>query len=366
MDRQHLNLPAAQVSLLHAVAAANPRVVVVLSAGSVVDLSWSHLAPGILHSYLSGQAGAEGVVDVLTGAANPSGKLAETSPHALGDTPTHDRFPADTRHAMYREGPFVGYRFYEAAGRPVKHPFGFGLSYTTFGYSGLELDADGARFTLTNTGPVAGAEVAQLYVSLPGSAVLRPEQELKGFAKVVLEPGESRQVTIPFDRYTWRHYDVDAGAWRTEGGTWEVRIGASSADIRLTGEMVVDGERMESPYDVATMRAALLRGADDTEFATLLGRPVPRESTGEQLTAADPLRELERARSPLARLAIGRLSPPSVSGGRSVAIDADGSAIRVHRSCGLADLSATMPIDPPLGFPSTSGRADAAPSSLPL
>ena len=160
MDRQHLNLPAPQVSLLHAVAAANPRVVVVLSAGSVVDLSWSHLAPGILHSYLSGQAGVEGVVDVLTGAANPSGKLAETSSHALSDTPTHDRFPADTRHAMYREGPFVGYRFYEAAGRPVKHPFGFGLSYTTFGYSGLELDADGARFTLTNTGPVAGAQPA--------------------------------------------------------------------------------------------------------------------------------------------------------------------------------------------------------------
>lgn len=303
-DRTSLAMPAAQISLLRAVAAKNPRVVVVLSAGGVVDLSWSGLTQGLLHAHLAGQAGAEGIVDVLTGAVNPSGKLAESYPHALGDTPTHATFPAEVRHAMYREGPFVGYRFYEAAGRPVKHPFGFGLSYTTFEYSGLAVLADGVRFTVTNTGPVAGAEVAQLYVSRPGSAVLRPEKELKGFAKVFLEPGESRQVTIPFDRYTWRHYDVGAGAWRTEGGTWEVRIGASSADIRLTGETVVDGEVVASPYDVAAMRSALLRGADDATFALLLGRPVPREAAARELTASDPLRELHRARSPLARLAI--------------------------------------------------------------
>ncbi|MHA6510919.1 glycoside hydrolase family 3 C-terminal domain-containing protein [Tessaracoccus sp. Z1128] len=303
VDRRHIDLPEAQLSLLRAVAAANPAVVVVLSAGSVVDMAWAGQTRAVLHGYLSGQAGAEAAMRVLTGDVTPSGKLAETYPMSLIDTPTFGRFPAEGRTSVYREGLFVGYRHAEAAGRAVRYPFGHGLSYTTFGYSDLHLTDAGAEFTLTNTGSVAGAEVAQLYVSMPASSVVRPDQELKGFVKVHLAPGESRRVTIAFDRYTWRHFDAATGAWVTEDGARRVVIGAGSADPRLSGELRVDGVSLSPTVDAATLRRAMLRGLTDDEFINLFGLTVPREVTSGDLDRNDPLGDLQRARSPLARFA---------------------------------------------------------------
>ncbi|HMR49048.1 MAG TPA: glycoside hydrolase family 3 C-terminal domain-containing protein [Arachnia sp.] len=320
LDRTHIDLPEAQLTLLRAVAKANSQVVVVLSAGSVVDLGWEGHCKALLHAYLSGQAGAGAIVRLLTGEVTPSGKLAETYPLTLADTPTAGNFPAENLHSIYREGPFVGYRFYEAAGRPVRYPFGHGLSYTRFEYSNLSVDDEGVRFTITNTGEAAGAEIAQLYVALPGTGLLRPDKELKGFAKVELEPGESREVAIAFDAYTWRHFDVATGSWRTEQGTWDVLIGASSADIRLRGSLRVDGVAVEGDRS-AHLRAALLAGATDAQFAELLGRRVPAESSSgtRVLTINDPLREMAHAKSFLARQAckiIARLIAKSEARGK--------------------------------------------------
>ncbi|VEP39716.1 MULTISPECIES: glycoside hydrolase family 3 C-terminal domain-containing protein [Tessaracoccus] len=303
VDRRHIDLPDAQLSLLRAVAAANPNVVVVLSAGSVVDTGWVDQTHAVLHGYLSGQAGAEAAVRLLTGDATPSGKLAETYPLALTDTPTFGRFPAEGRTSVYREGLFVGYRHAEAAGRPVRYPFGHGLSYTTFSYSDLALTDDSAEFTVTNTGSVPGAEVAQLYVATPDSAVVRPEKELKGFAKISLAPGESQRVTIAFDRYTWRHFDPTTGAWMTEEGPRRVLIGASSTDLRLSGELHVSGVTLTPSVSPATLRTAMLRGLTDDEFNDLLGITVPRDVVTGDLRRNDPLGDLSRARSPLARFA---------------------------------------------------------------
>lgn len=303
VDRRHIDLPDAQLSLLRAVSAANPQVVVVLSAGSVVDMGWADQTRAILHTHLSGQAGAAAGIRVLTGAVTPSGKLAETYPLALTDTPTFGRFPAEGTASVYREGLFVGYRHAEAAGRAVRYPFGHGLSYTTFSYSDLELTDAGADFTVTNTGEVAGAEVAQLYVSAPDSAVVRPEKELKGFVKVDLAPGEARRVTIPFDRYTWRHFDVDSGTWVTEDGSRRVVVGASSADLRLSGDLHVAGVAVSAGNAPAEVRRAMLRGLTDDELRDLFGVTVPRDATSGDLGRNDPLGDLRRARSPLGRFA---------------------------------------------------------------
>ncbi len=303
VDRRHIDLPDAQLSLLRAVAAVNGNVVVVLSAGSVVDLSWAEQARAVVHGYLSGQAGAEAAMRILTGAANPSGKLAETYPVSLVDTAAFGRFPAEGAWSVYREGLFVGYRHADAAGRAVRYPFGHGLSYTDFAYSDLRVTPEGAEFTVTNTGPVAGAEVAQLYVATPDSAIVRPVKELKGFAKVRLAPGAAARVVIPFDRYTWRHFDVASGTWAVEDGTRLVMVGGSSADLPLTGNLEVPGTTLDAPVAPETVRRAMLRGLTDDELGEFFGIVVPRESNSAELDRNDPLGDLRRARSPLARLA---------------------------------------------------------------
>ncbi|WP_454049783.1 glycoside hydrolase family 3 C-terminal domain-containing protein [Cellulomonas sp. Marseille-Q8402] len=184
LDRSTLTLHAAQTEVLEAVAAVNPNVVVVLSAGGVVEMPWLGSARAVVHGYLAGQSGAGALLDVLTGVVNPSGRLAETVPVRLADTPTADTFPGRQRTAEYREGLFVGYRYYTTAGVPVTFPFGFGLSYTTFAYSGLVATPDAATVTVTNTGPVAGADVVQVYVRRLSPGVHRPDRTLAGFARV--------------------------------------------------------------------------------------------------------------------------------------------------------------------------------------
>lgn len=304
LDRSTLALPDEQVRLLREVHRANPRTVVVISAGGVVETPWIGDAQALIHAYLGGQAGAEAIADALTGVVEPAGRLAETIPVSLTDTPTAGAFPSGERTAEYREGPFVGYRHYDAAGVPVAFPFGFGLGYTTFAYSDLVVDADGATLTVTNTGARHGADVVQLYVGRVGeSAVLRPVRELKGFAKVRLDAGASVRVTIPFGERAFRVFDVTSQTWVVEAGEYEVAVGAHAQSLPLRAVVARDGAALGAlPAALSAMQESGSAG-DDAAFAALLGRSIPPAGwTAGPLGMNDPMDRLGEARSPLGRL----------------------------------------------------------------
>jgi beta-glucosidase len=239
-DRKHLDLPAGQLALIAAVAAANPRTVVILSNGGVVSLEpWHDSVPAILESWLLGQAGGSAVAAVVFGSVAPSGRLAESIPYRLQDNPSYLNFPGENDAVRYGEGIFVGYRYYETVDVPVRYPFGFGLGYTTFEYSDLEVARDGssASVTITNTGARAGRDVPQLYVSAPAGYLAVPRRELRGFQKVTLEAGESTTVNFELDRRAYSHWDVRTSAWVVGGGDYTIELGHSSHDIALAASV---------------------------------------------------------------------------------------------------------------------------------
>jgi beta-glucosidase len=251
-DRDDIDLPGEQLALIDAVVAANPRTVVVLSNGSVVALPFADRVPAIVEAWLLGQAGGSATADILFGAVNPSGKLAETIPQRLADTPAFLDFPGEQGHVRYGEGLFVGYRWYDARGMAVAFPFGHGLSYTTFAYGDavVSLTADGdveVRVPVTNTGDRPGREVVQVYTSLPGSAVQRAPRELKGFASVELLPGETREAVVAIRRADLAYWHIRADRWVVEGGEYVVEIGASSRDIRTVVTAAVAGDDVRLP-----------------------------------------------------------------------------------------------------------------------
>jgi beta-glucosidase len=249
-DRTHLDLPANQTALLAAVAAVNPRVVVVLANGSAVSVGWQDAAPAVLETWLGGQAGGSAVADLLLGARNPSGRLAETIPHRVEDTPAFGSFPGELGHVRYGEGLLIGYRWYDTRLVDVAYPFGHGLSYTTFGYSDVTATVAGegptsaveVAVTVTNTGAVAGAEVVQVYVGDPEAAVARPVHELKAFGKVELAPGESRTLTFTLSARDLSFWHPELRRWVVGGGRTVIEVGASSRDVRGTAEVTVTGE----------------------------------------------------------------------------------------------------------------------------
>ena len=243
-DREHIDLPAAQTALLPRLAAANPNLVVVLTNGSAVRMAdWEHHAKAVLECWLAGQAAGGAAADVLLGAVNPSGRLAETLPVRLEDSPSYLNFPGEAGQVRYGEGVFVGYRGLDTLGREVSHPFGHGLSYTSFRYCRLRAGVTGRHedgdlsvevsCTVTNTGERRGKEVVQLYVSDPEAVVARPVRELKAFTKVDLEPGESRTVTLVLGSRDLSYWSVVAHDWVLEGGCFRLAVGASSRDLRL-------------------------------------------------------------------------------------------------------------------------------------
>ena len=304
LDRSHICIPENQKQLLEAVAQANENLVVVLSAGSVVETGWVGRCKAVLHAYLGGQAGAGAIMDVLTGRVNPSGKLAETLPLTYEDTPAARYFPGKQQNVEYREGLYIGYRYYETAHVPVRYPFGYGLSYTTFAYSDLKADADKVTFTITNTGSRAGAEIAQLYVAKADAAVFRSEKELKGFAKVFLQAGECKTVTIPLDDKAFRYWNVKTDRWETEGGSYQLLVGASVQDIRLRAEVPVQGTGAPDPYAgkaVQCYRTADIKNVPDAAFEALLGHAIPEDKPHIDQTMT--LGELNHSRSPLCWLA---------------------------------------------------------------
>ncbi|WP_029233226.1 glycoside hydrolase family 3 C-terminal domain-containing protein [Butyrivibrio sp. VCB2006] len=311
MDRTHMRIPQNQINLLQELGQVNKNLVGVISAGSAIEMPWHHYFKAILHCYLNGQAGAGAAMDILTGGVNPSGKLSETIPRRHEDTPAYRYYPSSQRTSEYRESLYVGYRYYDTADIPVLYPFGFGLSYTKFEYSDLEVKENGVSFNIKNIGEMEGKEIAQLYVSLPGAKVFRPKKELKGFAKVSLKPGESKKVEISFDDKTFRYWNVKTNRWEVEGGQYLIRIGASSADIRLEGAVTRQATTTELPYDEAelpTYYSGKIQSVENAEFEKLLGRPIPDGKWSGQLTSNDAICQLYYAKSGLARFAYKRLT----------------------------------------------------------
>lgn len=300
LDRSDMKLAKNQIDLLLAIHRVNPRLVVVLSCGSAVETGWASHCQGLVWAGLGGQAGAGAVLDVLTGKVNPAGRLAETWPMHCEDNPSYNNFAKDGRTVEYREGLYVGYRYYQTAGVPVAYPFGYGLSYTSFEYSDLHATPTGVSLTVKNTGAMAGDEVVQVYISKPDARIFRPMQELKGFARVHLEAGESKLVSIPLDDKAFRYWNDPAGHWAVEGGSYTVRVGACSEDIRLEATVTVEPSGDANPYDgMATSHylSGQVQDVPDDEFAALLGHPIPREkiSIDRNMT----LGEIGHGRSPL-------------------------------------------------------------------
>jgi beta-glucosidase len=278
MDREHLQIRPNQSTLLGAVSAVNPHVVVVLSGGAPIEVPWLYRCKALICGYLGGQAGAEAMVDALTGRINPSGKLAETWPVAYQDIPAHAYYPGREKISEYREGLFVGYRYYETAAIPVHFPFGYGLSYTSFAYSDLTANAESVSFTLTNTGKAPGAEIAQVYVSAKNSAVFRPVRELKAFTKVFLLPDESKTVTLFLDDKAFRYYNPTEEKYDVECGIYTLQIGASVSDIKLETDISVPGKSYEDNGFAALLPSYYsgnITQVSDAEFENLLGRPIP-------------------------------------------------------------------------------------------
>ncbi|MGW5320956.1 glycoside hydrolase family 3 C-terminal domain-containing protein [Rhodococcus pyridinivorans] len=299
-DRDDLELPQRQTALLDAVLTANPNVVVVLSNGGVVRLSgFADRVPAIVEGWLLGQAGGGAVADVLYGHVNPSGRLAETVPIRLEDTPAHTNFPGEHGHVRYGEGLFVGYRSYDARRLDVSFPFGHGLSYTTFEYSDAAVESDGdltVQVTVTNTGGRAGAEVVQVYAGAPGSSVARAPRELKGFTKVRLDSGESQRVAVSIRRDDLAYWDTRVDSWVVEGGTYSIDIGASSRDIRQTLTVDVTGDAVRIPLTMESSLGELFQNPAAAEIVLQafgsLGGEVGVDESVLKMAASMPLGRL--------------------------------------------------------------------------
>ena len=300
LDRVDMKLADNQVELLQAVEQANPNTVVVLNAGASLETPWLAHCRALVYGALGGQAGAGAMVDVLTGKVNPGGKLAETWANAYAETPAKDNFAGAGRTVQYREGLYVGYRYYQTAGVPVAFPFGYGLSYTSYAYSDLKVTADSVSLTVTNTGAHDGAEIVQVYIAKPGAEIFRPAQELKAFARVPLAAGESRTVTLPLDDKAFRYWNTSTDGWEIEGGRYEVRVGASSADIRLTADVDIRGTNATDPYAGKALphyKSGSVQNVPDAEWEALLGHPIPQDKV--KIDRNMTLGELNHSRSPL-------------------------------------------------------------------
>ena len=300
LDRSNLRLAQNQVDLLQAVAAVNPKIVVVLYSGSVVETPWLDNCQALLYAALGGQAGAGAVADALTGKVNPCGKLAETWPLAYADVPSAADFATRRKTVEYREGLYIGYRYFTTAEKAVRFPFGYGMSYTTFAYSDMAADEQGVSLTVTNIGSVAGTEIVQLYIAKKNSELFRPAKELKGFARVTLAPGEKQRITITLDDKAFRFWNVKTNRWEIEGGEYELLVGASVEDIRLCEKISVHGTATVHPYedrDLDCYYKGDVLHVSDADFEKLLGHLIPNGKT--KIDRNLTLGELNHARSPL-------------------------------------------------------------------
>ena len=301
MDRSNMELSKGQRELIEAVCKVNRNVVLVLSGGSPFVIPGSFRAA--IHGYLGGQAGAGAMADALLGKVNPSGKLNETWPLQLEDTPACAYFPSKERTAEYREGLYIGYRYYDTANIPVRYPFGHGLSYTTFLYSDIRAEKDRVTFTIANAGVRDGAEVAQVYVSCKDGNVFRPKKELKGFAKVFLKAGESRTVSVSLDDKAFRYFNVKTNRWEVESGIYTISVASDAAHVRLSANIRVEGTNAPAPYGALPgYESGRITRISEVEYRDLLGHPIPDGHWGGELTRNDAICQLHYAKTGAARL----------------------------------------------------------------
>ncbi|SDS21285.1 beta-glucosidase [Paraoerskovia marina] len=297
VDRAHMRLAHNQMLLARKIVDLGRRVVVVLAGGAPVEMPFAPHVDAILHTYLAGQGGGQAVADLLTGRANPAGKLAETYPLTYTDVPSSVDFGQTEATAEHRESIYVGYRYYDKVGMPVRYPFGHGLSYTSFVYSDLEVDASHARLTVTNAGDAAGTEVVQVYVEAPGAADgrFRAPRELAGFTTAELAPGESVRLEIPFAEHAFDVFDPETSAWRTVGGDYTVLAASSSRDVRASAPLVVRGSSLDAPEGLDHYVDGHVESVGTAEFERLLGRavPSPRWPAGRPLGRQDIVAQAE-------------------------------------------------------------------------
>ena len=304
LDRTHLRIPSNQISLMEKLAAVNENIVGIISAGSCIEMPWENNLKAILHGYLFGQAGVGAVFELLTGRYSPSGKLSESIVKKYDDVPNKRYYPSKERTSEYRESIFVGYRYFTTANVSVLYPFGYGLSYTEFRYSDIEVDKDKVSFHIENTGKMAGEETAQLYIGIKNSNIFRAKLELKGFKKVSLNPGEKKRLTVYFDDKSFRFYNVATDAFEVESGEYDIYIGSSCMDIRLQSTLYVEGNMKISPYkkdELPSYFEGKVTYIQDSEYRILLGRDIPDGSWGGKLEINDALCQMYYAKSFIAR-----------------------------------------------------------------
>lgn len=305
LDREHMRMPDAQNNLINEITTVNQNVIVVLSAGSPVEMPWYSYVKAIVHGYLGGQAGASAMLSVLNGQYCPSGRLNETYPQYYKDTPAYNYYPGAERNSEFREGPYVGYRYYTTVGKKTRFPFGFGLSYTSFEYSCFSVNEDGVLFAITNTGDVKGTEVAQLYIGRKSDTVYRPVRELKGFKRVTLEPGEKKFVTIPFDDKTFRFFDTRTNTWEIETGSYDIMIGRDAEHIVFEEQLVVDGTVSDGRYSAESTPdyfSGNIRKISDDEFEKIYGRSLPQNGWNGQIHMNDAVCQLYYGKGILGKL----------------------------------------------------------------
>lgn len=302
IDRTSMSLPIAQLALARRLTEAHKKVVVILAGGAPVEMPFANLSAAILHTFLPGQGGGTAVAQILTGIRNPSGKLSVSYPRTYLDVPSAGYFPGEERASLHKEALFVGYRYYDTKHVDVLYPFGHGLSYTTFAYTDIVATEEGVSFTVQNVGNRAGAEVAQVYIKAPiDSKLFRAKRELKGFAKVSLQPGELQRLTVHFDEHTFAYYNVREARWAVEGGSYGVEVGSSLNDIRLFAELVIADDGATSPYEgkqLPSYTQIKVQQVSNDEFAELLGRPLPPLywDSEDKLTLADTVAQLRHTR----------------------------------------------------------------------
>ncbi len=286
-DRESIEMPNSHNHLISEIAKANPNTVVVLAGGSVINLKWLDEVKGLLNSGLGGQAGGAAVANILTGAVNPSGKITETYPVSFEQNPTYGNYPGGPVTSEHRESVYIGYRYYDRAGKDVLFPFGYGLSYTTFEYSDMKLSSDNIKdtdivtvsFKIKNTGAVDGAEIAQVYVADKESTIFRPVKELKGFKKVFLKAGEEKEVSVDLSKRAFAFWNVNINDWMVETGEFDILVGASSRDIRLSAAMTVtstvDAEIPDYRESAPAYYTADSAGMQGAQFEAVYGQKLP-------------------------------------------------------------------------------------------
>lgn len=282
VDRDNLNIPENQNKLIEDICEVNENVIIVLSNGSPILMPWKDRVKAIITGYLGGEAGAKAMINCILGKTNPSGKLAETYPKKIEDTPCYKNYPGTELTVEYRESIFVGYRFYDTTNTDVLFPFGYGLSYTTFEYSNLQInlkkDEIDVKFTIKNTGDIKGKEIAQLYISQKNPKIFKAKKELKGFEKIKLEAGEEKQVTIVLNNKSFEYYNPETKKWAIEEGIYEILIGKSSRDIVLEDKIFIksNDKNVEKEYPMKYYKGNI-HEINDTEFENLLGMKIPEK-----------------------------------------------------------------------------------------